>query len=377
LKPLSIYIHIPFCKQKCLYCDFLSFSHAQEIWSVYIEALQQELVQKSAQLQEYTIQSIFFGGGTPSLLPTALLQPIFSALYHHYTISPSCEITLESNPGTLDSSFLKDIRQLGVNRLSIGVQAWQNHLLKKIGRIHTIEQFLENYYAARNVGFDNINLDLMFALPEQSLSHWEETLNHIVSLQPEHISAYSLIVEPDTPLYELYHQKKMIFPDDTLDREMYHLANDILSHHGYHRYEISNFAQKGNESYHNQVYWKTQEYIGFGLGAHSYLNGTRFHNTCTIKTYLDSIHDFSLQIEEIEPLTKTQQYEEFMFMGLRMTEGVSEKEFWNRFQLQMQDVYGDTLKKLISQHLLQKHGDSYSLTLRGIDVSNYVFEKFI
>ena len=377
MKPLSIYIHIPFCRQKCLYCDFLSFSNAQELWSVYSKALQQELIQKSVQLQEYTIQSIFFGGGTPSLLPISLLQPIFSALHHHYTISPSCEITLESNPGTLDSSFLKDLRQLGVNRLSIGVQAWQNHLLKKIGRIHTIEQFVENYHAARSVGFDNINLDLMFALPEQSLVHWEETLKHIISLQPEHISAYSLIVEPNTPLYELYHQKKMFFPNDTLDREMYRLANDILSHHGYHRYEISNFAQKGKESYHNQVYWKTQEYMGFGLGAHSYLNGTRFHNTCTMKTYLDAIDDFSLQIEEIEHLTKTQQYEEFMFMGLRMTEGVSEKEFWNRFQLQMQDVYGDTLKKLISQQLLQKHEDSYFLTLHGIDVSNYVFEKFL
>ncbi len=377
MKSLSIYIHIPFCKQKCLYCDFLSFSNSQDVWETYIEILKSELIQKATFFREYKIKTIFWGGGTPTILPPKLIQSIMSTLYHYYNISNSCEITIESNPGTLNLPFLKDLKQMGFNRLSMGVQAWQNFLLKKLGRIHTIEEFLNNYHAARSAGFKNINVDLMFALPEQNLTHWVETLENIILLQPEHISAYSLIVEPGTPFHELYNQKKIILPDEALDREMYAITNNTLSSHGYYRYEISNFSKKGKESLHNQTYWKTQEYIGFGLGAHSYINGTRFHNTYDMKKYLASKHDFSLQTEESEILTTTQQYEEFMFMGLRMTEGVSEQEFFHRFGTQIKDIYGNILKELIQQNLIQKNKQSYSLTLRGIDISNYVFEKFL
>lgn len=374
---MSLYIHIPFCKRKCFYCDFPSYANSANLYEPYVKALIQELIQKSSKLKGYTIKTIFFGGGTPTVLSPKLIKNIMDIIFSKYDVSSCCEITIESNPGTLSFEMLYELKKMGFNRLSIGVQAWQNHLLKQLGRIHTIEEFLENYDTARKVGFENISTDLMFALPNQTLFEWEETLKNIIKLEPEHISAYSLIIEPETPFQKWYEEKKFKLPSETLDRNMYTITQELLKQSGYHRYEISNFAKMGKESQHNQVYWKTEEYIGFGLGAHSFWKKTRYHNSYQIETYLTNQNNFEKQKEDIENLTLSQQYAEFMFMGLRMMEGISEETFFKRFGKKIEDIYHHELQQLMQDSLLIQENNRIRLTDRGIDISNYVFEKFI
>ncbi|MEA5084540.1 MAG: radical SAM family heme chaperone HemW [Lachnospiraceae bacterium] len=377
MKQLSIYIHIPFCKKKCLYCDFPSFSGCENIYEDYVNSLVSELGDNASEYTEYEIATIFIGGGTPTVLPPKQLGRILDMVLSKYNVRNDAEITIEANPGTVNAQIFKELKSMYVNRLSFGVQAWQNSLLTSLGRIHDNETFVRNFNEARDVGFKNISCDLMFSLPNQILSDWEETLEKIMRLNPEHISAYSLIIEDGTPFKEMYEKGMFKATDDVLDREMYYLAKEMLKDKGYNQYEISNFAKQGFESRHNIVYWNTKEYLGFGLGAHSYIHGERFHNTYAMSDYINSKGNRVKLRENIEILSKEEKMEEFMFMGLRMTEGISISEFKKRFNSNVEDVFKDSVDYLIDQKLLYKKDDMLALTDKGIDLSNFVFEKFI
>lgn len=370
---ISLYIHIPFCVRKCLYCDFPSFSGMENIFDDYVRMLCREIDETYSDYRGMEVKSIFVGGGTPSVLPPALLGRISDKIFSRFDVDSKAEITIEANPGTLDAKKLAEMKSMYFNRLSMGLQAWQDRLLKKLGRIHTADEFETNFLQARDAGFKNINVDLMFALPAQSLDDWQETLEKVMKLRPEHISAYSLIIEEGTPFFDMFDRGELKETDEDTDRKMYYLAKEMLSDKGYKQYEISNFAKEGFECYHNKVYWRTEEYQGFGLGAHSYADGVRFHNTYDMKEYL---RGEGLRLDK-EFLSIEEKQEEFMFMGLRMNEGVSEAEFLRRFGESMDSVYGDEIKELISEELLVKKDGRLSLTDRGVDISNSVFEKFI
>ena len=370
---ISLYIHIPFCVRKCLYCDFPSFSGMESIFDDYVRMLCREIDETYSDYRGMEVKSIFVGGGTPSVLPPALLGRISDKIFSRFDVDSKAEITIETNPGTLDAKKLAEMKSMYFNRLSMGLQAWQDRLLKKLGRIHTADEFETNFLQARDAGFKNINVDLMFALPAQSLDDWQETLEKVMKLRPEHISAYSLIIEEGTPFFDMFDRGEIKETDEVTDRKMYYLAKEMLSDKGYKQYEISNFAKEGFECYHNKVYWRTEEYQGFGLGAHSYADGVRFHNTYDMKEYL---RGEGLRLDK-EFLSLQEKQEEFMFMGLRMNEGVSEAEFLRRFGESMDSVYGDEIKELISEELLVKKDGRLSLTDRGVDISNSVFEKFI
>ncbi|MDR4022262.1 MAG: radical SAM family heme chaperone HemW [Eubacteriales bacterium] len=370
---ISLYIHIPFCVRKCLYCDFPSFSGMESIFDDYVRMLCREIDETYSDYRGMEVKSIFVGGGTPSVLPPALLGRISDKIFSRFDVDSKAEITIETNPGTLDAKKLAEMKSMYFNRLSMGLQAWQDRLLKKLGRIHTADEFETNFLQARDAGFKNINVDLMFALPAQSLDDWQETLEKVIKLRPEHISAYSLIIEEGTPFFDMFDRGELKETDEETDRKMYYLAKEMLSDKSYKQYEISNFAKEGFECYHNKVYWRTEEYQGFGLGAHSYSDGVRFHNTYDMKEYL---RGEGLRMDK-EFLSLQEKQEEFMFMGLRMNEGVSEAEFLRRFGESMDSAYGDEIKELISEELLVKKDGRLSLTDRGVDISNSVFEKFI
>lgn len=377
MKETGLYIHIPFCKQKCLYCDFPSFANQEDKQQAYVEALQKELVQKSAQCAGWKIKSVFFGGGTPTVLPISALRQLIQTVFRHYTVLPHAEITIEANPGTLDANTCQALYDMGFRRLSMGVQAWQDTLLQRLGRIHTRAEFLENYAHAREAGFTNINLDLMFALPKQTLADWIETLDAAIALHPEHISAYSLIVEEGTPFAQMYENGVYQPTEEDLDRQMYHIAIQKLAQAGYHQYEISNFAQTGKQSVHNQIYWQDDCYLGFGLGAHSYWDGARFHNSYDLDQYITLGKKGIFPQEEKEILTQAEAYAEFMFMGLRMTDGICKERFLERFGVSVSQIYGTQLQQLQVQGLLEETPTHYRLTPFGIDVSNQVFMAFL
>ncbi len=370
-KKLSIYIHIPFCAAKCLYCDFLSFQGAEQYFERYKNALIRE-IESFKNPEKYNVCTIFFGGGTPSVFPPEFFYEICNALYKKFNISSDLELSVEANPGTLSEDILNNFMLCGVNRLSIGAQSFDDKILKIIGRIHTSSVFFKSFELIRRKGFDNVNIDLMFSLPFQSLSCWESTLKTAVELEPEHISAYSLIIEENTPIYGLYKNGSLDLPDERTDREMYYAAKDILKSSGYEHYEISNFAKEGFRSKHNTVYWKREEYIGFGLGAASFLNGFRFKNTDNMELYLDGC-----AYEQIEKIKDRDAYSEFIFLGLRMMEGISISEFENCFGISIFENYSSQIENLIKQGLLVMDKDRLYLTERGIDVSNSVFVEFL
>lgn len=377
MKETGLYIHIPFCKQKCLYCDFPSFANQEKKQQAYVQALQKELEQKSDQCNGWKIKSVFFGGGTPTVLPTDALRQLLQTVFRCYTVLPDAEITIEANPGTLDAETCQALYDMGFRRLSMGVQAWQDDLLQRLGRIHTRAQFLENYTNARNAGFTNINLDLMFSLPKQTLADWIETLDAVIALRPEHISAYSLIVEEGTPFAQMYENGTYQQTAEDLDRQMYHTAVQKLEKAGYHQYEISNFAQAGKQSIHNKIYWQDDCYLGFGLGAHSYWENARFHNSYDLEEYITLAEQGIFPQEEKEILTEADAYAEFMFMGLRMTEGICKTRFLERFGVSVTQIYGTQLQQLQAQGLLEETPTHYRLTPFGLDVSNQVFLAFL
>lgn len=377
MKPVSIYIHIPFCKSKCFYCDFLSYPNMDKFYKQYLDALILEIKNTALLFKDYQIETIFIGGGTPTILPSFYIQEIMKILDSYYNLSKCNEITIEANPGTVDYNKLLELKELKINRISFGLQAWQNRLLKKLGRIYSRNEFINNLNLSRQAGFDNINVDLMFSLPTQSIEEWEETLNKIVELKPEHISTYGLIIEDNTVFGKLYAENKLQISDEVTDRQMYYRAKQILKHNGYIHYEISNFAQSNFESKHNLVYWQQKEYISFGLGAHSYINKMRFHNTYDFDKYIECSKNKKDITEDIETNDILDEYEEFMFLGLRLIKGISKAEFKLKFNKDIEQIYKNQLDECKNYGLLEEDDNNIYLTNKGIDVSNIVFEKFL
>ncbi len=361
MKEISLYIHIPFCKEKCKYCDFLSFKNIE-----YAQAYKNALIKEiNAFDRSKKVKSIFIGGGTPSYINENIIAEIMEKL-SEFNIDKNAEITIEANPGTLTEKKLDIYKKYGINRLSIGLQAWQNSLLKKLGRIHIRENFIESFNMARKSGFNNINVDLMFSLPDQSFEMWAETLDKVTQMNPEHISAYSLIIEEGTPFYNM----NLNLPDEQTDRKMYHYAIDFLKSKGYLQYEISNFAKYGKHSIHNSVYWERGEYKGFGLGAASLIDNIRYKNTENLFEYIDG-----KTIKEKEILTPSDITEEYMFLGLRMVKGVSVSDFQKLFFQNIYDVYGNVFSKYKDYFITE--GDRIALNTKGFDISNIIMSEFL
>lgn len=417
-KELELYFHIPFCVRKCFYCDFLSAPGDKKTKRDYMEALLTETMGSAVCYEDYEVASIFIGGGTPSTVPAEYLERLMEMVRTHYRLAEGAEVTIEVNPGTVSEETLLRFRRSGINRLSIGLQSADDAELESIGRIHTWRQFTESYAAARRAGFDNVNVDIMSALPGQTLSGYRGTLRKVLLLnpQPEHISAYSLILEEGTYLYERYEKGELALPDEDTDREMYRETKEILLRAGYERYEISNYAKKGYECRHNCGYWRRKNYVGFGVGAASLVENVRFRNGAGMKEYLKNPLGCR---EEVQALSIQEQMEEFLFLGLRMTEGISCGEFSGLFGRSLEDVYGEVIRKNIREGLLRylpgpedvhrcarrkadagcrqsgqdaepadageyageerlpKKGARLALTDKGLDVSNYVMAQFL
>lgn len=377
MNSIALYLHIPFCQKKCYYCDFNSYSGKEYLIKDYIKALKEEIIIYKPILDNYKISTVFFGGGTPSILEGHQIAGLIDSIGDHYKLENDAEISMEANPGTLNYKKLKQYYTGGVNRLSIGLQACQNNLLQTLGRIHTFEDYLKNLEEARWAGFTNINTDLMFSLPNQKQNHWEECLERIVNLNIPHISAYSLIVEEDTPFDDWVEDKVIALPNEDIQVEMYHYTIKYLEAKGYLYYEISNFARPGFQCKHNLVYWHNKPYIGLGLGAHSYFNNKRFNNVNRIEEYITLIKNKTRPIEDEINVTVRDEISETMFLGLRLTEGISIGEFTRRFNLSPLEVYEKQINKFVEQGLLECSKTHIKLTQRGIDLSNIVFQEFL
>ncbi len=373
MRDISLYIHIPFCKQKCLYCDFPSYSGKEKLMDKYIEALNKEILEKS---KTYDISSIFIGGGTPSYLKDSNLKSLLDTL-NKLNLKKDMEFTIECNPGTVNRSKFSIMKNCGVNRISFGLQSTKDSILREIGRIHNYEEFKNNYLLAREMGFDNINVDLMFGLPNQSSEDFKETLEEIVKLNPEHISAYSLIIEEGTYFYDLYDKDELNLPNEEQERDMYLSAKEILGEYGYHQYEISNYAREGKECFHNKVYWKCNEYLGLGVSASSFVNEKRIKNIEDMEEYIKKIDENEDVAQEIHVNNVEDDMEEFIFMGLRMIEGIKISEFNKRFNRDIYNVYGEIIEKNIKKGLLILSSGKLYLSPKGIELSNYVMSDFI
>lgn len=382
-KDLSLYIHIPFCERKCLYCDFLSGPADAHLRDTYVQALLLEMESyRNTPLAKRNITTVFVGGGTPSILTEEQMTAVFEKLRNVFVFRDDCEITIEMNPGTVTEEKIKCYLKSGINRVSIGLQSPDDELLKRLGRIHNYQQFLDTYQMLRAAGVKNINVDLMSALPEQTVPMYCDGLQKVLELEPEHISAYSLILEEETPFYEMHNNGCILFPDEETDRMMYERTGEMLHKAGYERYEISNYAKAGCECRHNAVYWERGDYLGIGLGSASLVGHSRFKNASNLNEYIEKWfagNGHEVQRMEEEQLTEKDEMEEFMFLGLRMMRGVSKEKFRRQFGQDIQAVYGDVIRQLIKQELLACSGDGsrISLTKKGIDVSNYVFEQFL
>jgi len=376
-KRLGIYVHIPFCIKKCNYCDFLSSPADFEQMKCYFEALQEEIRGYKEFAFSYTVQSIFFGGGTPTLPLAEWIVEVLEELREIFVVEETAEITIECNPETVDKDKLRFYYQAGINRISFGLQSAENQELKLLGRVHTYEKFLESFLAAREVGFANCNIDLMSALPNQTLVSWENTVRKVIDLKAEHISAYSLMIEEGTLFYKRKEKGELFLPDEEEERRMYQRTEELLKEAGYYRYEISNYAKPERECRHNLIYWTGQEYLGVGLGASSYVGETRFHNTSEMEEYLKEANQPERLYRNIERLTLENQMEEFMFLGLRKINGVSKMEFKEKFYCLIEEVYGDVMERWKQYGCLAEEGDRIYLTHRGIDVSNVVLADFL
>lgn len=397
---LSLYIHIPFCVRKCDYCDFLSFPVAksgcavgnEEILQVYLRALEEEVVRESIRYAGRKVDTIFFGGGTPSLLLPGQMEELMQVLHDSFEVLPEAEITIEANPGTLTRDKLKAYKEVGINRLSIGLQSADDQELQILGRIHRFEDFRRNYELARDCGFSNINVDLMSGLPGQKRKSWRRTLKTVAELAPEHISAYGLIIEEGTPFYNRYGEKSSSgirkLPKEEEERQMYHDTADLLSGYGYLQYEISNYAKSGYECRHNIGYWVRKDYAGFGLGAASMVGNVRWKNTSVLTEYMvlagndNGMEKGRTAVQTVEIkreqtcLSLSEQQEEIMFLGLRMNRGVSKEKFLELFGKSMESVYGAWLSKMEKEGLLLNE-ESVRLTEKGRDLANYVMAGFL
>lgn len=393
-------MHIPFCAKKCAYCDFLSFPGNMRMRREYTDKLLEEIRIQSSFVREYQVDTIFLGGGTPSVLDVTDMTAIMGTLKEHYDIAPDAEITIEVNPGTVKMEGLVAYREAGINRVSMGLQSADDTELRYLGRIHTYDEFLKSFQRVRMAGFTNVNVDLISAIPGQTPESWRNTLKKTAMLKPEHISAYSLIVEEGTPFYDRYgghvemesyemspeERRRLMalpdLPDEDTEREMYYMTRNCLAEQGYERYEISNYARPGFECRHNVGYWTGTGYLGLGLGASSYLEGCRFHNTSDFQSYvsahLDDEAEFCQALrQDMEQLSVKSKMEEFMFLGLRLTRGVSAEGFITRFGQSIRNVYGGVIDKLEREGLLEHKNGYYHLTERGLDLSNYAMSLFL
>ena len=370
--PLELYVHIPFCVRKCQYCDFLSGPSDEETKDRYIEALLKE-IRAAEHTEVYEIVSVFIGGGTPSALKAEAIASIMRTLQEQFFFCEDAEVTIEANPGTVDLEKLTIYRNVGINRLSLGLQSTDAEELKLLGRIHSYEEFLKSYEWAREAGFSNINIDLMFAIPGQTGEAWRQHLYQVAELNPEHISAYSLIIEEGTPFAE----QNLDLPDEDTEYQMYEDTAEILERYGYRQYEISNYAKQGYMCRHNAGYWQRREYLGFGLGASSLYRGMRFSNTRRMQEYLKESRNPDQIRKDVTVLSRNEQIEEFMFLGLRMTEGISEKKFEENFDVRLMDVYGDILQKYEETGFVEHIETKWRLTRKGIHVSNHILADFL
>ncbi len=382
MKDLSIYIHIPFCVQKCLYCDFLSFAVPQGFGNgqsgkieSYVNRLRQEINRQALRYRGHRVITVFIGGGTPSLLSEEQIDTILQQIRKDYHLDMAAEITIEMNPGTVTEKKLRGYKAAGINRVSIGLQSADDDELTRIGRIHNYDAFLKTYDLARKTGFWNINIDLMSALPGQNLYSYRKTLESVVGLDPEHISAYSLILEEGTPLYE--RRKDFSFPTEEEELEMYLFTRSYLKEHGYKRYEISNYAKEGYECRHNKIYWQRGDYAGFGLGASSMVENVRWSNPDDFAQYAGFVQGQDVEMPVRQPLSVQEQMEEFMFLGLRMTNGVNTNDFYREFGRTVEEIYGEVLDRLRRQKLLYCDAHGIRLTEKGLDVSNYAMAQFL
>lgn len=373
MKEVSLYIHVPFCKQKCFYCDFPSYARKDDLMEEYVEALNKEIIEKT---RGYKIRSLFIGGGTPSYLTEKTLKSLMDTIKKVDFID-NAEKSIECNPGTVTKEKFEIMKAGGINRLSFGLQTTKNNLLKSIGRIHSFEEFKENFKLARSLGFNNINIDMMFGLPNQSLEEWKESLDDVEKLEPDHISAYSLIVEEGTPFYKMYNLGKLSLPSEEDEREMYYVCRKMLLDKGYKQYEISNYAREGKECFHNKVYWKCEEYIGVGASSSSYIDGKRIKNIDDLREYIERSNDGKTVVEEEIINKRSDDIEEFMFMGLRMNEGIEEKEFERRFGVEVDHIYKDVIEGNINKELIERKSGRIYLTDKGIEVSNVVMSDMI
>ena len=370
--PLELYVHIPFCVRKCQYCDFLSGPSDEETKDRYIEALLKE-IRAAEHTEDYEIVSVFIGGGTPSALKAEAIASIMRTLQEKFFFCEDAEVTIEANPGTVDPEKLTIYRNVGINRLSLGLQSTDAEELKLLGRIHSYEEFLKSYEWARKAGFSNINIDLMFAIPGQTGEAWRQHLYQVAELNPEHISAYSLIIEEGTPFAE----QNLDLPDEDTEYQMYEDTAEILERYGYRQYEISNYAKQGYMCRHNAGYWQRLEYLGFGLGASSLYGGMRFSNTHQMQEYLKESRNPDQIRKDVTVLSRNEQIEEFMFLGLRMTEGISEKKFEENFNVRLMDIYGDILQKYEETGFMEHIETKWRLTRKGIHVSNHILADFL
>lgn len=373
---MELYLHMPFCVRKCAYCDFLSFPSGAETQRMYAKRLMEDIGVMGKRYGEIPVETIFIGGGTPSVPDSGLIVEIMEHVRHAFHVADGAEISMEANPGTVTREKLTDYRKAGINRLSFGLQSANDRELKLLGRIHTWAEFLESFMLARECGFANLNIDLMSALPGQTCESWKETLSRVTDLDPEHISAYSLIIEEGTPFGERYgsEEGRKLLPDEDSEREMYHETKRFLKDCGYERYEISNYAKPGRECRHNIGYWTGVPYLGLGLGASSYLDGCRFTVNPDMKQYLEEKPGM---FADIEKLTKKDMEEEFFYVGLRMTAGVSLSEFERRFGISAKEVYPGLMETFVKEKAARFEGDRFVLTDYGLDVSNYIMAQFL
>ena len=387
MKKIGVYIHIPFCKKKCFYCDFVSFSNKDSLQEIYINSLKKEIENFLKNRNELQIETVYIGGGTPSYIDSKNIFSIWDSFSfwdssfskRNVPNNKKIEKTIEVNPGTVTKGKLEDYKNAGINRLSIGLQSANNKVLEEIGRIHTYEDFLETYNLAKEVGFENINVDLMIGIPNQTIEDVKESLKNVIKLNPTHISVYSLIVEDGTPLAKMIEQGKLKLLDEDIERNMYWYVKDFLELKGYKHYEISNFSKPGFESKHNLNCWEQKEYIGFGISAHSYLNGVRFANTSNLEEYIKNCENnrFDANKSILERQNLLDKENEYMLLGLRKIDGVSIQSFKNKFNENPIFLFKEKLNKLVSIGLIQIDSDCIILTNKGLDLANQVWQEFV
>ena len=371
----SVYIHIPFCATKCYYCAFNTYTFHKEQAKTYLAALRTEIALYASETDP--LQTIFIGGGTPSILSAPALRQLFTDIYQHFEITQDAEITVECNPGTVDTEKLRVMRDNGVNRLSFGLQAMQDEILKQLGRIHTVAEFRQSYDLARKGGFENINIDLIFALPDQTMDAWQDTLTEVISLEPAHISAYNLVMEEATPFYEWWQAGELHLPSEDTEADMFQYTIETLTARGYTHYEICNFAKPNREARHNLVYWNNRPCIGLGAGASGYVNGVRYSNIRGIVPYIDKLTERNKPIADTERLTGDAEKAETLMLALRKREGISLDAYQDRFGEDIKVAFGDSLKKWIDLQLLERTGTYLRLTRRGLFLANEVFVELI